>query len=195
MRLLIIIAAAIVAAACSSEEFQPQNDGVVNATLNDQAVQPGALGNETANYPEGNVTPGEMGNIHAVVQPRPEEVLRQFGDLLEQKRFADAFKLVNAEAISTTEQQFERRFDQYKTIESAVGTICPIEGAAGSLYSTVQLTLSGNRKNGTAYVMTGPVTLRRVNDVPGSTAEQRRWHIVKLDLTADPKAAEAKVEC
>jgi hypothetical protein len=39
--------------------------------------------------------------------------------------------------------------------------------------------------------MTGPVTLRRVNDVPGSTEDQRRWHIVKMELTANPKAAES----
>jgi hypothetical protein len=39
--------------------------------------------------------------------------------------------------------------------------------------------------------MTGPVTLRRVNDVPGSTEDERRWRIVKMELAANPKAAES----
>jgi len=187
-------ALALVIGACGSEPPQPQNENVVNGTLQAQPVVPGALGDEAVNYPEGAITPGEQGNVHEVVQPKPEAIVGQFGDLLEQKRFADAFALVDAAAVSLNRRQFEARFKDYKTIDSEVGTIGPMEGAAGSIYSTVQLTLSGSKKNGDAYVMTGPVTLRRVNDVPGSTAEQRRWHIVKLDLTADPKAAKAKLQ-
>ncbi|HEU5482636.1 MAG TPA: hypothetical protein VFU80_06060 [Sphingomicrobium sp.] len=191
MRSLVTVAILILGAACDTQGMRPQDENVVNATVVDRGV----VTNEGANFTQGSVTPGEQGNIHAIEPQKPEEIVRQFGDLLEQRRFSDAFRLVNAEAMATTQGQFERRFEQYRTIESAVGTICPTEGAAGSLYSSVQLTLSGNKKDGAAYVMTGPVTLRRVNDVPGSTAEQRRWHIVKMDLTADPKTAASKLEC
>jgi hypothetical protein len=186
------LALALAATACNSQGPQPQDENLIDATVR---VEPVASGNEAVNLPEGNVTPGELGNIHAVEPVAPEEIVRQFGDLLEQKRFADAYRLLNPQAMAVNEKQFESRFADYKTIESAVGTICPIEGAAGSLYSTVQLTLSGNKKNGDAYVMTGPVTLRRVNDVPGSTADQRRWHIVKMELTSNPKAAATKLDC
>ncbi len=46
------------------------------------------------------------------------------------------------------------------------------EGAAGSLYYTAPVTIiSGPRR------IEGEVVLKRVNDVPGASAEQLRWHI------------------
>lgn len=51
------------------------------------------------------------------------------------------------------------------------------EGAAGSLYYTAPIVLiDGSRR------VKGEVVLRRVNDVPGATAEQLRWQIERLDL-------------
>jgi hypothetical protein len=38
------------------------------------------------------------------------------------------------------------------------------------------------KKNGSGdYRRTATVTVRRVNDVPGSTEAQRRWHIERID--------------
>lgn len=46
------------------------------------------------------------------------------------------------------------------------------EGAAGSLFYTAPVTIiSGPRR------IEGEVVLKRVNDVPGASAEQLRWHI------------------
>jgi hypothetical protein len=183
MRCHILFLALLATASCNAPPSQPQKSNVVNAT---QTVEPVPAGNNA-----NEMAAATQAKIHQVVQPAPEDIVRQFGDLLEQKDFAKAFGLVEAQAMGVTEKQFEKQFEGYKTIQSAVGSIGRTEGAAGSLYSTVQLTLSGNKKDGGSYVMTGPVTLRRVNDVPGSTEDQRRWHIVKLELTANPKAAES----
>jgi hypothetical protein len=46
----------------------------------------------------------------------------------------------------------------------------------------------GRLKTGEEVHMKGPVTLRRVNDVPGSTREQRRWHIAETALKPSPKS-------
>lgn len=46
------------------------------------------------------------------------------------------------------------------------------EGAAGSLYYTATVTVTDGRRR-----ISAPVTLRRVNDVDGATAEQLRWHL------------------
>ena len=54
------------------------------------------------------------------------------------------------------------------------------EGAAGSIYVSVPLTLSG-RKDGRAANRSARAVLRRVNDVPGSTEAQRHWHIERID--------------
>lgn len=51
------------------------------------------------------------------------------------------------------------------------------EGAAGSVYYTAPVTIiDGSRR------LTGVVVLRRVNDVPGASAEQLRWHIESTTL-------------
>ena len=46
------------------------------------------------------------------------------------------------------------------------------EGAAGSLYYTAPVTITDDARR-----ITGELTLRRVNDVDGPTAEQMRWHL------------------
>jgi hypothetical protein len=55
------------------------------------------------------------------------------------------------------------------------------EGAAGSIYLTVPASFYGKRKNGEQFASPALVTLRRVNDVPGSTEAQRRWHIERIE--------------
>jgi hypothetical protein len=172
--------------ACSSQAPQPQNQNLVNATQVDVGVP------TNTNAPPPALS-GPQGNIYEVEQVKPEQVVQQYGELLHARRFRDAYALWGPNP-PLSENQFEKQFDAYKTIDAAVGKVGPTEGAAGSIYSTVQLTLSGNKKDGSAYAMTGPVTLRRVNDVPGSTAEQRRWHIVKVELTANPKATESMLK-
>ncbi len=57
-----------------------------------------------------------------------------------------------------------------------------MEGAAGSSFYTVPTTVTGTRADGTKVTYKGDVVVRRVNDVPGATAEQLAWHIVQLIL-------------
>ena len=190
MRLLIIMTVAILAGACDTQGLQPQNENLVNATL----VDPGVVTNDDGNFTEGNIAPAEREPIRDVENQTPEQVVANFAALLEQRKFDDAFALWDANAAGFSREQFAKKFDQYRTIEAEVGDVSPPEGAAGSIYDNVQLTLTGDKKDGSDYTATGPVTLRRVNDVPGSTAEQRRWRIVKMALTADPRTAQALVE-
>jgi hypothetical protein len=56
------------------------------------------------------------------------------------------------------------------------------EGAAGSSFCEVPVRVDATLKNGRRQHFTGSFTLRRVNDVDGSTAAQRRWHIVSAHL-------------
>lgn len=194
MRQLIIVAIAFAAAGCTDPSPQPQPnemEGIVNGTLVDPGVAPGALGNETVNYPEGSITPGEREAIRDVEDQSPAEVVAQYANLIVRRQFEEAHRMWDPGAAGFTADQLEQRFERFKTIQAAVGEAAPPEGAAGSIYDDVQLTFSGTTKDGSNYTVTGPVTVRRVNDVPGSTAEQRRWRIVKMVLTANPKAAEA----
>ena len=57
-----------------------------------------------------------------------------------------------------------------------------IEGAAGSLYVEVPVVIYGRLRQGAEVHEKGKAVLRRVNEVPGSTAAQRRWHIERIEL-------------
>ena len=56
------------------------------------------------------------------------------------------------------------------------------EGGAGSIYSDVKVRVAAVTRAGLQQRFAGTYTLRRVNDVDGSTAAQRRWHIVDARL-------------
>jgi len=58
-----------------------------------------------------------------------------------------------------------------------------MEGAAGSSYVDFPVQLYGRTNDGKEFNSRGTMTLRRANDVPGSTAEQRKWHIYKADFS------------
>lgn len=62
-----------------------------------------------------------------------------------------------------------------------------VQGAAGSMYVTVPIELSATDNAANSRPRKGEVTLRRVNDVPGSTEAQRRWHIDHIDVAMTPK--------
>lgn len=55
------------------------------------------------------------------------------------------------------------------------------EGAAGSLYYTVPVALYGTSVDNLAVELTGTMTLRRANDVPGADADQLSWRIASID--------------
>ena len=57
-----------------------------------------------------------------------------------------------------------------------------MEGGAGSHYVEIPVQLYGRLKDGKEFNSRGTMTLRRVNDIPGSTEVQRRWHIMNAEF-------------
>ena len=178
-----------------------------NAPANENnAVLP--AGNETS--PVGAVTPvsqspdtikpGDPGGLpddrtpisEGAIDPKSGQgagqVLQLFGGLLEQRKFGEARHLWSdgGKASGLTEAEFIAAYDKYAEIHSEVGAPGPLEGAAGSSYVEIPFRLYGKLKTGKPFNLVGPVTLRRVNDVPGSTAEQRKWHIYQSGLKPRP---------
>jgi hypothetical protein len=60
------------------------------------------------------------------------------------------------------------------------------EGAAGSIYVELPVRVDASLRSGARQRFVGSYTLRRVNDVDGSTAAQRRWHIESARLKQVP---------
>ena len=72
-------------------------------------------------------------------------------------------------------------FSDLDEVTVAVGN-GEMEGAAGSVYYTAPLTITGTDEAGRPIVIDGGAVLRRVNDVDGASADQLRWHFQSLAL-------------
>jgi hypothetical protein len=122
---------------------------------------------------------------HGPIDPKSAEaagqVVQHYGALVEQKRFAQAEKLWSSGA---TARDFTRQLTAYPVIHLEIGDLGQMEGAAGSSYITEPVVFYGKDSSGKHFRRSADIILRRVNDVPGSTQAQRRWHIERIDWKA-----------
>lgn len=100
------------------------------------------------------------------------QVVQHYGALIEQKRFSEAAGLWSDAA---TAADFAKQLDRPQ-FHLEIGTLGETEGAAGSIYTSVPVIFYGEGIRRPANII-----LRRVNDVPGSTEAQRRWHIERIE--------------
>lgn len=111
-----------------------------------------------------------------------EELVEGFVRLLNAGRLNDAYMLLGASAPSRS--QFDDEFKRFSDLHASSGAAGLQEGAAGSIYVSVPMTISGTANN-ERVSRSAAAVLRRVNDVPGSSEEQRRWHIERIDWKND----------
>ena len=111
------------------------------------------------------------------------QVLRQYFELVDQGRDAEARDLWwDADQAAA----FAERLREFRDYEPNIADPGRVEGAAGSAYVEISLQLIGPLKSGREVARPATAVLRRVNDVPGSTAQQRRWRIVRISLGTEP---------
>lgn len=163
---------------------------------NDLAATNEAAGIEAPANAGQAVEPGEPGGLpddrnlveEGPIDPKSGQgagqVLQSYAALLEQARWAEARRLwtQGGDGSGLTPQAFEEAFAKYAEIHAEIGAPGPVEGAAGSAYVEIPVRFYGKLKSGRDISSAGTATLRRVNDVPGSTEEQRRWHIYRIDV-------------
>jgi len=115
-------------------------------------------------------------------------VVQTYYALVESGKYDEAYRLWSdgGRASGTDAAGFADRYRAYREFHANIGSPGPIEGAAGSLYVEVLVQEYGRLASGEPFNRLGPVTLRRVNDVPGSTPEQRRWHIAMIGTKPAP---------
>jgi hypothetical protein len=106
------------------------------------------------------------------------QVVQHYGALIEQRRMKEAQALWGS---SESASAFELQLKRYPEAHLEIGKPGDTEGAAGSIYATMPVVFYGRDQNGTDFRRAADVILRRVNDVPGSTEAQRRWHIERID--------------
>lgn len=191
---MIVPLMALAATACQVEQT-PQNESSNMVDASAEAPQAPATEQPQANQAAPSATPPEP-HLDPDAPPPPAETsalgaarrLLEYCDAVATKRYRDAYALWsdNGRATGMTLAQFSDSFAKYAAYDCHIGEPGDTEGAAGSIYVTVPLRVTGALTRGGGFVLEGPVTMRRVNDVPGSTAEQRRWHISASGLKPRP---------
>lgn len=190
MRSLLLVALLLTACGTSPTQPPPAPGNEVNAAQSGNAA-------EAPLNPPAPGTPGGLPDDRTPVSEAPfsetsaqgaANVLQSYFALIEQRRFEEAWRLWSDEgrASGASEAAFGARFAGYREYHANIGAPGEIEGAAGSLYVEVPVQVYGRRADGTPFSAAGPATLRRVNDVPGSTEAQRRWHIASIAI-AEPR--------
>jgi hypothetical protein len=182
--LAVLLAAATVMVACE------RKDAATGAPANEAPAAPAAPPRQ--DYPLVEApAPGAPGGFPDDRTPISEapftpqspngaaDVVQVYAALIGQKKYAEAYALLRNPPVSLV--QFTQGFAKYYQYNMNVGAPGEIEGAAGSLFIEVPVLIYGRLKTGETVNELGRATLRRVNDVPGSTTEQRLWRIEKME--------------
>jgi hypothetical protein len=190
---------ALVALGSCGPERQPEaptNNGsepVLPAPSAPPAVEnsaPAPTGNRAP--PTAAPEPGTPGGLPDVRTPLPEprgpidpksaeaagQVVQHYAALIEQGRYGEAEKLWGDQGAAG---KATKELKSYAERHMQIGKPTDMEGAAGSIYIEVPVVLYGKQSGGKPFHRSGNVILRRVNDVPGSTEQQRRWHIERIE--------------
>jgi hypothetical protein len=184
----VTMSALLLVAGCQQQP-QPANQAVVpapeeNAPAQSQppAPTPPAVPTAPNGLPD-DKTPIEepSGPIDPKSAEAAGQVVQHYGALVEQKRFAEAEKLWGDGAAA---KRMTKELKIYSEAHLQVGKPFDMEGAAGSSYISVPVVLDGKLESHAIRHSVGTAILRRVNDVPGSTEAQRRWHIERIEWKA-----------
>ncbi|WP_242126948.1 hypothetical protein [Sphingobium sp. Sx8-8] len=196
-------------AACDGREESAINNlaNGANATQVENSVRAEA---QAVMEPLRPPPPGTPGGLPADPQPVVEEdavdpkgaqgaaqVVQGYYGLLEEKRYGDAQDLWNDNSAMGAEDdaRFAARFRSFSEVHANVGAPGNVEGAAGSLFVTVPVQVYGRlAANGKPWYRLRQVTLRRANDVPGSSEADRRWHIESIGPYEPPAQPAAETD-
>jgi hypothetical protein len=187
MAVTILLAAC---AACAQQETTGNSGNSVDMANASTAVQasPGAIEpGEPGGLPDDRNLVSE-GPIDPESAQGAGQVLQGYVALLEQRRFAEAWRLWSdgGRASELSEEGFAEAYGKYSELHAEIGAPGAMEGAAGAAYVEIPLRLYGRLPDGRPFISSGTATLRRVNDGPGATGEQRQWRIYRLDMQPPP---------
>ena len=133
-------------------------------------------------------TPISEGKIDPKSAQGAAQVTQTYYALIGEGKYAEAWALWSdgGKASGVSQADFAKSFDRYASYNAQIGAPGDTEGGAGSIYVAVPVVIYGRLKTGAEVHEKGEMQLRRVNDVDGSTAEQRRWHIAGIDTKPAP---------
>lgn len=114
------------------------------------------------------------------------DVVRRYYSAIDAHDYATAYSQWGQEGAASKQSYaaFANGFAATQRTRVGIGKPGRIEGAAGSSYVTIPVTIDAMLRTGKQQHFTGSYVLRRSNDVTGSSAKDRRWHIYSASLKA-----------
>lgn len=192
MRIRLSIAACCLLAACGSDPVAAPDENVRNETVPDAPPPPVAmntLANSSADsgVPTSSANTGQSATSAAPDRASPEAavaVIQRYYRAIDTGDYRDAYALwaQQGEASRQSFADFKRGFAHTRSTIVAVGKPGNQEGAAGSTYISIPVTVSAITDQGEQQHFAGTYQLRRVNDVDGVTDAQLHWHIRSATL-------------
>ena len=113
----------------------------------------------------------------------PADVIYEYYASINSKDFRAAYELWsdNGAASKKTFEQFRDGFRDTERTEVIIGTLGEEEGAAGSRYITIPVTIKARTTSGKDQTFKGEYVLRR-SVVDGATEAQRAWKIYSAKI-------------
>jgi hypothetical protein len=173
-------------ASCGPQQQPPPPTNNASAPVVPAPSAPPAVENRAAgvtNAPPATSLSEPKGPIDPKSAEAAGQVVQHYGALIEQGRWTESWKLWSS---ADSAKQFDRNWRDDSEVHMEIGKPGDMEGAAGSSYVTVPAVFYGKTKAGGSFRRGAGVILRRVNDVPGSTEAQRRWHIERIEWSDAP---------
>ena len=111
-------------------------------------------------------------------------VVRDYYAAVAAKDYAHAYSSWRHDGAASGQsfEDFRHGYEQTATVRAEVGPAGRIEGAAGSRYVRIPVTVRARTTVGEEQCFRGTYVLRRTV-IEGSTPEQRRWGLYDADLS------------
>ena len=166
--------------ALSPATHPPCNAANSCALIQDEIARSCALfgDGEAAKEPGCGLLPSSAEAAAAVVQ--------RYYSALDARDYGTAWQLWGSDGQpGNSYEKFRQGYARTRSVQVTLGQPGPVEGAAGSSHVGVPVTVKALLADGTRQTFSGSYQLRRVNDVDGASAEQRRWHLEGAKLKAE----------
>ncbi|MEH2258230.1 hypothetical protein [Nostoc sp.] len=151
--------------------------------------QPPANTLAVANFIASTPTPSPASTTQSPASAEPGQqaiqVIRDYYSAIARQDYKQAYSAWegNGAASKQSFDQFKQGFANTTSVAVEVGKPGRLDPGAGSIYIQIPVTITTVTSNGTPQRFRGSYVLRRVNNVPGSTPEQRKWHLYSAKIT------------
>lgn len=159
--------------AAPREKATVWTDGPAQSPPTPGAAAPAPAPAQAAAPPASSSPPAVSSPAASPVVAAPETVLHGWAAAIERRDWASVRALWGRHGADSglSSAAFAARWNGLRRPRVTVGA-GQLDGAAGSIYYTAPVRVEDG-----ARTIAGAVTIRRVNDVPGASAEQLRWHL------------------